>query len=250
MEKNQFYKIFKSKREAEALPDISQYTDDIMGANMSIPVDDVPSELRMIQRRRAVAPFMDPITSAENEEYEEENEEGDVDSEKEDTVLSNREQGFQHGFNPRATQRAKKWEQFKDVSVDSIPRIVTAGIESRSHITPKFNQVKDLPVDIKGPVMALSKHVFDQITNTSTEDIQVIVHAGGRSSPNSADEVHAVEEWLDHHGHEDSTAIEPLRKKIHGIKLMHSEGITHLLVDNSTGRFIFSWPSTDNHIIK
>lgn len=243
MKTQKFIKIFKTASHVSAMPDISAYTDDILGPNMSDPIPKVHEKIRMLKRKRRVAPFLDPV------EHEEENEEGELDSGPEPEKLSNHEQGLQHGFNPHAKQKAKQWDQFKNTDITTIPNIVATGVGARSPITPNYSQIKDLPQYIKGPVRALEKQLFNLITTTPADDIQVIAHVDG-DGPNSEDELHAVTSWLRQDGEVDHELIKDIEKRIKGLELIHTEGITHLVVDNSAGQFVFSWPSVDNQIGK
>lgn len=234
-------------------PDISKFADDLLGPDLSgaNPVED--EDIRMIKSKRKLAPFKEPLSEPEAIEAEEENEEGELASElgqeEAPEELSNHEQALQHGFNPHAKQKAAKWERFKNVDIKSIPNIIKKGVDEREATEPNIVQVKDLPGDVKTPIRALGRTLFSKITDTPVEDIQVVAHIDGHG-PNSLDEVEAVEWWVYHTGQQNHDQIAELEKKIGGIKLFHTEGISHLIIDNAAGKYVFSWPSVEDKISK
>ena len=113
--------------------------------------------------------------------------------------------------------------------------------------TIKYQQVKDLPPYVKNPVKALSRHLFGVLTNTDIDKVQVLANVKNKG-PNSETELGAAYKWLRMSGRQDHALIKDLQHHIHGLKLYNTEGITHLVVHNNAGVFIFSWPSLDNKI--
>ena len=196
------------------------------------------------------------------EENEEENEEGELDSDlakKEPMIksskkiapkpptMSNREQAVSHGLNPDSKSKPQKFDHFKVVHPSDIPRIVAREVEARDPISVDMRTVKQLPKEIRSPVRALSRHLFGVLTNTNINDVQVVAHIKGKG-PNSIEEFNAVYKWLDLSGQQDHTLIKDLQKHIHGLKMYNTDGITHLVVRNNAGHYVFSWPSLDNKI--
>lgn len=240
-------------------PDLSIFTDDLLGPDLSAPDSSIPdqvrnikdeqSKIKMLKIHRRVNAFIDKDPDAE--EYEEENEEGELENapKAKEPELTNHEQGVQHGFNPEKKATAEKWKQYKVVDIKAVPRIVLKGVGERDAITPQYQQVKDLPSKIKNPIRALSRQLFNLLTKTPTDDIQVVAHSEGHG-PNSLEEIQGVEKWIHHAGEARPDMVEELRKKISGIKLFQTEGITHLVVSNPNGRFVFSWPSIDDKVGK
>jgi len=251
--------IKKLQRISGTNPDLSIFTDDLLGPDFSAPDSSIPdqvrdikdeqSKIKMLKIHRRVNAFIDKDPDAE--EYEEENEEGELENEPElkEPELTNHEQGVQHGFNPEKKATAEKWKQYKVVDIKSIPRIIAKGVDERDAISPQYQQVKDLPSVLKNPIRALSRQLFDLLTMTSTDDIQVLAHSK-EHGPNSMEEVQAVEKWIHHSGKARTDMIEELRKKVGDVKMFQTEGITHLVISNSSGRFIFSWPSINDKVGK
>ncbi len=241
-------------------PDISNFTDDMMGP--MIGVDNEEPKIKMITGKKKIIRMVQP-KKTEEIEAEEENEEGELDSDlakKEPMIksskkriapkpstLSNQEQAVSHGLNPDSKSKPQKFDHFKVVHPSDIPRIVARGVESRDPVSVDMRTVKQLPKEVRSPIRALSRHLFGVLTNTSINDVQVIAHVKGKG-PNSMAEFNAVYKWLDLSGQQNHALIKDLQTHIHGLKMYNTEGITHLVVRNTAGHYVFSWPSLDNKI--
>lgn len=169
--------------------------------------------------------------------------------------ISDEDAARRAGFNPDADYvEPKPLHHARTLVVpEKIPAVINKHIAEKDPIQPEWHQVKHLPGYLKTPIRAIGRQLFSVFTKTPVEDIQVLAHLKG-SGPNSKQELNAVAGWLHNNGHRNSEAVANFEKSIPDYSAEMAsykvDGITFLVVQDFAGHYIYSWPSSDDHISK
>lgn len=133
-----------------------------------------------------------------------------------------------------------------------LPAVVNNDIAVLSDIEPEWHQVKHLPGYLRSPIRALGRQIFGTFTDTPIENIQVLAELEGQG-PNSPREINAVARWLLKHGVKDNQAVMNFERSIPGynaeIVVYRARGYTFLLVRDFAGKYIYTWPSSDERAV-
>lgn len=243
----------KPTKTKTAGPDISAFTDDLLGPDMNAPAKVKRQDFKKISGKRKIASMVDTRAKMKDIEMPPEAAEkfaaiNDIDAEDE---ITDEEAARRAGFDPDAGYHEP--EPVKPstvmVTVNSIPAVVSKAIGNSSHIEPEYHMVKNLPGYLKNPIRALGRQVFSVFTDTPIEDIQVLANLSGKG-PNSKEELNAVAGYLVSNGKDDPNAVMNFEKSIPGykadMKIIRDNGVTHLLVQDFAGHYIYSWPSAED----
>lgn len=232
-------------------PDLSAFADDLLGPDMNAPAVSKEQKLRMISGKRKIANMTDTRNKLKDIELPPGAAEkfGAIDRAGLEDEMSDEEAARHAGFNPDAGYEEPKEPIHLPVPVNTIPAVMAKEIAKNEPIEPEYHMVKHLPGYLKNPIRALGRQVFKVFTDTAIEDVQVLANLNGKG-PNTPEEVNAVASYLKHHGHEDRDAVINFEKTIPGykadLKLFRAKGITHMLVQDFAGQYIYSWPSADD----
>jgi hypothetical protein len=126
---------------------------------------------------------------------------------------------------------------------------ISTAVARATDINPDWHQVRNLPGYLQQPIRALGRQVFGAITRTPVENIQVLANFGTSGEPNTAREINAVAGWLRAHGERDTDGEYEFQQTIPDytaeFHIYKAGGMTFMLVKDFAGRYIYSWPSTD-----
>lgn len=236
-------------------PDLSAFADDLLGPDMNAPAKVKRQDFKKLSGKRKIAGIVDTQNKVKDIQMPDGAAEkfgsiNDMDIEDE---LSDEEAAHRAGFNIDAGYHEPKTPSQSLVTVTSIPAVVAREISNATHIEPDWHQVKHLPGYLKNPIRALGRKVFSVFTSTAIEDVQVLANLNGQG-PNSKEELNAVAGYLMRNGQDDPNAVMDFEKSIPGykadMKIIRDQGVTHLVVQDFAGHYIYSWPSADDVAVK
>lgn len=115
---------------------------------------------------------------------------------------------------------------------------------------PNWHKIEDLPGYMKSAVRAIGRKVFEPLTNTDIEDIDVIANLNG-SGPNTDEELKLVGSYLKRNGTRQSEAeIDFNQTVLRGYKadvqIWTAGDLEFLTVKDFQGQYIYSWPVSDS----
>lgn len=132
--------------------------------------------------------------------------------------------------------------------IENMPAVINKEISASSPVEPEWHQVKHLPGYLQQGIRAMGRQVFSTFTETPIEDIQVIANVGGRG-PNEVREINAVAGWLKDNAQRDTDGEMDFERSMPDYKadfqIYKAQGFTFMLVQDFAGRYIYSWPSTN-----
>jgi hypothetical protein len=131
----------------------------------------------------------------------------------------------------------------------AVPAHIRNALKAAGVQDPDFHLVSSLPGNIQSGIRQLGKALFKSFTSTTVDNISMIGNLGGQG-PNSTAEVNAVAGYLKQHGEDlgpgniNFDNIMPgYEAKIHNYE---AEGIHYMLVKDTFGNYIYTWPARDS----